>query len=109
MTASFLTRRRMLVQSAGAAIAFAGCRGRSSRGSGRSRVGLLYFAPEAGADLCIKGLYDGLAQGGFTKDVNLEVISSHGQGEISNIPMLVQNFETQRVDLIITLTTPVVS
>ena len=106
MTPSFLTRRRMLIQSAGAAIAFAGCRGRSSRGSGRSRVGLLYFAPEAGADLCIKGLYDGLAQGGFTKDVNLEVISSHAQGEISNIPMLVQNFETQGVDLIITLTTP---
>ena len=72
MTPSFLTRRRMLIQSAGAAIAFAGCRGRSSRGSGRSRVGLLYFAPEAGADLCIKGLYYGLAQGGFTKDVNLE-------------------------------------
>jgi len=106
MTPSFLTRRRMLIQSAGAAIAFAGCRGRSSRGSGRSRVGLLYFAPEAGADLCIKGLYDGLAQGGFTKDVNLEVISSHAQGEISNIPMLVQNFETQGVDLIVTLTTP---
>jgi ABC-type uncharacterized transport system substrate-binding protein len=69
-------------------------------------VGLLYFAPEAGADLCIKGLYDGLAQEGFTKDVNLDVISSHAQGEISNIPMLVQNFETQGVDLIVTLTTP---
>lgn len=106
MTVSFFTRRKLLIQSAGAALAFAGCRGRSTRGSGRSRVGLLYFAPEAGADLCIKGLYDGLAQEGFTKDVNLEVISSHAQGEISNIPMLVQNFETQGVDLIATLTTP---
>jgi len=54
----------------------------------------------------MKGLYDGLAQEGFTKDGNLEVISSHAQGEISNIPMLVQNFMTQGVDLIITLTTP---
>jgi ABC-type uncharacterized transport system substrate-binding protein len=106
MTASFLTRRKMLIQSAAAALAFAGCRGRSTRGKGISRVGLLYFAPEAGADLCIKGLYDGLAQGGFTKDVNLDVLSSHAQGEISNIPMLVQNFETQGVDLIVTLTTP---
>ena len=34
------------------------------------------------------------------------MISSHAQGEISNIPMLVQNFMTQGVDLIVTLTTP---
>src|SRR3569833_2853187 len=101
MTTSSLTRRRMLMQSAGAALALAGCRGRSSRGSGRSRVGLLYFAPEAGAELCMKGLYDGLAQQGFTKDKNLDMISSHAQGEISNIPMLLQNFMTQGGDLII--------
>ena len=106
MTVPFLTRRKMLIQSAGAALALAGCRGGSSRNSGRSRVGLVYFAPEAGADLCIQGLYDGLAQEGFKKDVNLDVISSHAQGEISNIPMLIQNLETQGVDLIITLTTP---
>ena len=106
MSVSTLSRRRMLIQSAGAALALAGCRGRSSRGSGRSRVGLLYFAPEAGAELCMKGLFDGLAQGGFSKDGNLDVISSHAQREISNIPMLVQNFMTQGVDLIVTLTTP---
>jgi putative ABC transport system substrate-binding protein len=96
----------MLVQSAGAALVLSGCRGRSNRGSGRPRVGLLYFAPEAGAELCMNGLFDGLAQEGFKKDVNLDVITSHAQGEISNIPMLVQNFVTQGVDLIITLTTP---
>jgi ABC-type uncharacterized transport system substrate-binding protein len=105
MTVSLISRRQMLIQSAGAALSLAGCR-RSSRGSGRLRVGLLYFAPEAGAELCMKGLYDGLDQQGFKKDANLDVISSHAQGEISNIPMLVQNFMTQSVDLIITLTTP---
>lgn len=105
MTVSPLSRRRMIIQSAGAALALAGCR-RSTRGSGKSRVGLLYFAPEAGAELCMKGLFDGLAQQGFVKDQNMEVIASHAQGEISNIPMLVQNFVTQGVDLIITLTTP---
>lgn len=106
MTVSTLSRRRMIIQSAGAALALAGCRGRSTRDPGRSRVGLLYFAPEAGAELCMKGLFDGLAEAGFSKDNNLEVISSHAQGEISNIPMLVQNFMTQGVDLIMTLTTP---
>ena len=108
MTIALLNRRQMLLQSAGAALALAGCRG-SRRSSGHSRIGLLYFAPEAGAELCMKGLFDGLAQEGFTKDRNLDVISSHAQGEISNIPMLVQNFMTQGVDLIVTLTTPCLS
>lgn len=105
MIASPLSRRRMIIQTAGATLALAGCR-RSSRAAGTSRVGLLYFAPEAGAELCMKGLFDGLAQQGFVKGKNLEVIASHAQGEISNIPMLVQNFVTQNVDLILTLTTP---
>lgn len=105
MTRLLLSRRHMIIQSAGAAFALAGCRSRSG-GTGQPKVGLLYFAPEAGAELCMKGLFDGLAQEGFKKDGNLEVISSHAQGEISNIPMLVQNFITQNVDLIITLTTP---
>jgi ABC-type uncharacterized transport system substrate-binding protein len=104
MNVPLLSRRQMLIQSVGATLALAGCR--SSRRSGRSRVGLLYFAPEAGAELCMKGLFDGLAQEGFTKDGNLDVISSHAQAEISNIPLLVQNFMTEGVDLIITLTTP---
>jgi len=108
MSLSLLNRRQMLIQSAGAALVLAGC-GRSSQHSGRSRVGLLYFAPEAGAELCMKGLFDGLAQAGFKKDGNLDVISSHAQGEIANIPMLVQNFMSQGVDLIITLTTPCLS
>src|SRR5262249_55017984 len=80
MTVSRLNRRQMLIQRAGAALALTGGR-RSLRGSGRSRVGLVYFAPEAGAELCMQGLFDGLAQEGFRKDGNLDVISSHAQGE----------------------------
>jgi putative ABC transport system substrate-binding protein len=104
MTVSILTRRRMLAQSTAAAVVLAGCRARSNAIG--PRIGLLYFAPEAGADLCMKGVFDGLAAQGFRKDQNLEVISSHAQGEIANIPMQVQNFATQGVELILTLTTP---
>lgn len=104
LSSSLLTRRQMIVSSAAAALALAGCR--KSAGGGKARIGLLYFAPEEGAELCMKGIYDGLAAQGFNKDQNLEVISSHAQGEISNIPMLVQNFVTQGVDLMMTLTTP---
>lgn len=102
---SLLTRRRMIVSSTAAALAIAGCRSHSA-GPSRPRIGLLYFAPEEGAELCMKGVFDGLASQGYTKDQTLDVITSHAQGEMSNIPMLVQNFITQNVDLILTLTTP---
>jgi putative tryptophan/tyrosine transport system substrate-binding protein len=101
----------MLVQSAAGALAFAGCRRFSAGapGSGRighPRIGLLYFAPEEGADRCMKGLFDGLKEQGLEKGRNLEVLSAHAQGEIANIPMLVQNYLSQNVDLILTMTTP---
>ena len=102
MTTSYLTRRQMLIQSAGAAFVVAGCRGRSSRISGRLVLVCCISPRKKAPELCMKGLYDGLDQQGLVKDGNLEVISSHAQGEISNIPMLVQNFVTQGVDLIVT-------
>jgi len=106
-----VSRRKMLIQSSAAALAMAGCKrfhgdGGSSAGNGRFRVGLIYFAPEEGADLCMKGLFEGLQEQGLEKGRNLEVLSSHAQGEIANIPMLIQNYASQGVDLIITLTTP---
>jgi putative ABC transport system substrate-binding protein len=101
----------MIVQSTAGALALAGCRGRfpagkNAHGNGNLRIGLVYFAPEEGADLCMKGLFDGLKDQGLEKGRNLEVLSSHAQGEIENIPMLIQNYVSQGVDLIVTMTTP---
>jgi ABC-type uncharacterized transport system substrate-binding protein len=70
------------------------------------RMGLAYFAPEEGADICMKGLFDGLRAAGFSEGKNLEVRRAHAQGEISNIPSMLQNFEGQRMDLIVPMTTP---
>lgn len=70
------------------------------------RIGLVYFAPEEGADMCLKGLFDGLREAGIEEGKNLEVRKAHAQGEIANIPMLMQNYDSQNVDLIVTLTTP---
>src|SRR5260370_40826809 len=111
MSASRIRRRSMNVQSAAGALALAGCKRISKRdsaaqGNGKQRIGLIYFAPEEGADTCMKGIWDGLKEQGFEKDRNLEVLTAHAQAEISNIPMLVQNYMSQRVDLILTMTTP---
>jgi ABC-type uncharacterized transport system substrate-binding protein len=73
------------------------------------RLGLAYFAPEEGADICMKGLLDGLAAAGIREGKNLEVLRAHAQSEISNIPSMLQNFEGQHLDLIVPLTTPCLS
>jgi len=106
------TRREFITQTIGGSLLLAGCRpsgppGADGNGAGdRFRVGLVYFAPEEGADNCIAGLYEGLASAGFERDSNLEILSAHAQGEIANIPLLLQNYDSQNLDLIVTLTTP---
>jgi len=70
------------------------------------KIGIAYFAPEEGVDLCIKGLIDGLGEQGFVEGRNLVVLKAHAQAEISNIPAVLQNFDSQDVDLIVPLSTP---
>jgi putative tryptophan/tyrosine transport system substrate-binding protein len=69
-------------------------------------IGLVYFAPEPGAEACMDGLFRGLRDLGFVEGKNLEVHKAHAQGEIVNIPPILQNFDSQKLDLIISMTTP---
>jgi ABC-type uncharacterized transport system substrate-binding protein len=57
------------------------------------KIGLAYFAPEAGCESCIRGIFDGLREQGFVEGKNLEVRRAHAQGEIVNIPSMLQNFD----------------
>lgn len=70
------------------------------------KLGVVYFAPEEGADLVLRALFETLAKEGFVEGKNLEVRRAHAQAEMSNIPALLQNFDSQQMDLIVTLTTP---
>lgn len=73
------------------------------------KIGLVYFAPEEGADVCMKGLFDGLKEQGIEEGRNLEVRRAHAQAEIVNIPLLIQNYDHSDVDVIVTMTTPVLA
>src|SRR3954464_1226217 len=90
-------------------VALAACGGGSSGPAMAHKIGLVYFAPEDGADLCMKGLFDGLKEQGIEERVNLEVHRSHAQAEIANIPMLIQNYDSSDVDVIVAMTTPVLT
>src|SRR5436309_9095322 len=91
------------------AASLAACGGTSSGPAMEHKIGLVYFAPEEGADMCMKGLFDGLKEQGIQERVNLEVRRAHAQAEIANIPLLIQNYEDSDVDVIVAMTTPVLT
>lgn len=89
------------------AVSFVACNRTPSGPPMEHKIGLVYFAPEEGADMCMKGLFDGLKEQGIEERVNLEVRRAHANAEIANIPMLIQNYDSSDVDVIVAMTTPV--
>lgn len=73
------------------------------------KIGLAYFAPESAGDQCRQGIVDGLKALGFVEGKNLEIRRAHAQAEIANIPGMLQNFDSSDVDLILPMSTPVIS
>jgi putative ABC transport system substrate-binding protein len=57
----------------------------------------------------MEGLFSGLKNLGFVQGKNLQVRKAHAQGEIVNIPSILQNFDSEDVELIIAMTTPVLT
>lgn len=79
----------------------------SAAGSGRIyKAAIVYFAPDVGTDMCVQGLIDGLKANGFEEGKNLQLRITSAQGEMINIPAILQNHDNSDVDLIMTITTP---
>ena len=70
------------------------------------KAAIVYFARDVGTDRCVQGLIDGLKASGFDEGRNLEVRRADAQGEMINIPAILQNYDNSDVDLIMTITTP---
>ena len=73
------------------------------------KTAIVYFALDQGTEQCVKGLVDGLKASGFEEGRNLEVRRVDAQGEMINIPAILQNYDSSDVDLIMTITTPCLS
>jgi putative tryptophan/tyrosine transport system substrate-binding protein len=71
-----------------------------------AKAAIVYFARDVGTDQCIQGLLDGLKASGFDEGKNLEILRADAQGEMINIPAMLQNYDGSDVDLIMTITTP---
>ena len=73
------------------------------------KIGVVYFGPDPSADACMAGLFGELKNLGFVEGKNLQVRKAHAQGEIINIPSILQNFDNEDLDLIIPMSTPVLT
>jgi ABC-type uncharacterized transport system substrate-binding protein len=73
------------------------------------KIGMAYFAPESAGDQCRQGIVEGLKELGFVEGKNLEIRMAHAQAEIANIPGMLQNFDSSDVDLVLPMSTPVIS
>ena len=73
------------------------------------KVGIAYFGPDPGVDAGMQGLLDGLRDLGFVEGQNLEIKKAHAQGEMGNIPSILQNYANQDLDLIVPMTTPLLT
>ena len=82
------------------------CKSKTESSQSGFKIGIVYFAPDPAGKSCKKGLLDGLAELGFVEGRNLEIRQAHAQGEIANIPSMLQNYDSEDLDLIVTMTTP---
>jgi ABC-type uncharacterized transport system substrate-binding protein len=81
-------------------------RGQAGASGKGVKAAIVYFARDVGTDQCVQGLIDGLKANGFDEGKNLEVRRADAQGEMINIPAILQNYDNSEVDLIMTITTP---
>jgi putative tryptophan/tyrosine transport system substrate-binding protein len=70
------------------------------------KAAIVYFARDVGTDECVQGLTDGLKFSGFEEGKNLELRRTDAQGEMINIPAILQNYDSSDVDVIMTISTP---
>lgn len=69
-------------------------------------IGVVYYGPDPVVESGLQGFKDGLNALGFIEGKNLEIRSVHAQGDMVNIPTIIQSFLSDDVDMIVPLTTP---
>lgn len=80
--------------------------GRANASGKIFKAAIVYYARDVGTDMCVQGLIDGLKAGGFAEGKNLDIARADAQGEMMNIPAIVQNYDSSDVDLVMTISTP---
>jgi len=69
-------------------------------------VGYLQITPDPVLDIAKDGLFKALEDSGFVDGNNFRLIEKNAQGDLSMIPMIIESFIAQNVDIIVTNSTP---
>jgi putative tryptophan/tyrosine transport system substrate-binding protein len=77
------------------------------RGDRLPTVGLVYFQPDPIVDRAVQGVKDGLRESGFREGEGYRLEVTSAQGDMGAIPATARSLVARDVDVIVSLTTPV--
>ncbi|MBW2015957.1 MAG: ABC transporter substrate-binding protein [Deltaproteobacteria bacterium] len=72
------------------------------------KIGISTIATHPALDTARKGFLDQMAKEGFKEGVNVKYYMANAEGDMSLAASIAQKFVTQKVDLILAITTPIV-
>ena len=75
-------------------------------GSKKITIGYVQITQDPVLDVAIEGVFRALNDSGFVNGENIKVLDNNAQGDFSMINMILQSFQSQNVDLIVTNSTP---
>lgn len=78
-------------------------------GEKKTTIGYIQITEDPVLDAAKKGVFQALADSGFVDGQTIKVLDKNAQGDLSMINTILQMFQSQRVDLVITNSTPCMS
>ncbi len=69
-------------------------------------IGYIQITPDPVLDIAKASLFQALKDSGFVDGRNITILDKNAQGDLSMIPMILQSFVSQQVDVIVTNSTP---
>lgn len=75
-------------------------------GEKKITIGYVQITPDPVLDAAKSGVFKALADSGFVDGQNIKILEKNAQGDLSMINMILQSFQSQNVDLVITNSTP---
>lgn len=75
-------------------------------GEKKIKIGYLQITEDETLNTAKKSVFQALSDSGFVDGENIKIIDNNAQGDLSMIIMILQSFQSQNVDLIITNGTP---
>ena len=75
-------------------------------GEKKITIGFVQISPDPVLDAARDGVYKALRDSGFIDGQNIKILEKNAQSDLSMINMILQSFQSQNVDMVITNSTP---